>query len=286
MTTPDNKDRTDKGIGGFGTDLMPRIWSSLVLVPLAVFSLVAGGLWFGILVGLVYAGVYREWDTMICGEKPGIVGNLLAVLLALSAAAYPIGDVNASLAILGLALAVAGVTGGRTRVWRLVGVAFVGLVVIAILSMRGFGTAGIFAGVFLACTVWMTDTGAYFAGRVFGGAKLSPDISPSKTWSGAMGGLLTGTLCALIVWLFATPSPWWIGVLLGVALSVAGQGGDLIESAAKRRFRIKDSGDMIPGHGGLMDRLDSLSFASLTLFLVGAAHGGLEKVAYGFLFWS
>jgi phosphatidate cytidylyltransferase len=285
MISPDTQKPAEKGIGGFGTDLMPRILVSLFLVPLTVFALVAGGVWFGSLVGLVFGGVYREWDTMTNGAKPGLVGNGLAILLGASAFVYPLGDITASLLVLGVAIVIVAVFGDKSRIWRLVGVCFFGAVIIAILSMRGAGTTGVFAGVFLACTVWMTDTGAFFAGRVFGGAKLSPDISPSKTWSGAMGGLLTGTLCALIVWLFSTSSPWWIGVLLGVVLSVAGQLGDLAESAAKRRFSIKDSGDILPGHGGLMDRLDSLSFAALTLFFVGAAHGGLDKVAHGFLFW-
>ena len=276
---------TGKGRGGFGTDLVPRILSSLILVPVTVFTLVAGGLWFAVLVGLVFAGVYREWDAMVTSQKPSWLSNVLAGLIALSAFSYPIGDILASLGILTIAVVLVTLFGRGARVWRLAGLVFTGAVVIAVLSIRGTGSAGIFAGVFLACTVWMTDTGAFFAGRQFGGAKLSPDISPSKTWSGALGGLLTGTLCALIVWLFATASPWWIGVILGVTLSVAGQGGDLVESWAKRRFRIKDSGDILPGHGGLMDRLDSLSFAALVLFVVGAVHGGLHNVANGFLFW-
>ena len=80
-------------------------------------------------------------------------------------------------------------------------------------------------------------------------------------------------------------SPWWIGLVLSAALSVLGQVGDLAESAIKRRFRIKDSGDIIPGHGGLMDRLDSLTFGSLFMFAVGVLHAGFGAVAAGFLFW-
>jgi phosphatidate cytidylyltransferase len=86
----------------------------------------------------------------------------------------------------------------------------------------------------------MTDTGAFFAGRQFGGAKLNPEISPAKTWSGAIGGLITGSLAGLVVWVVATPSPWWIGVAIAATVSIAGQFGDLGESAIKRHFRIKD----------------------------------------------
>jgi phosphatidate cytidylyltransferase len=145
---------------------------------------------------------------------------------------------------------------------------------------------GIVAGVFLAVSVWMTDSAAFFTGRQVGGVKLSPDISPSKTWSGALGGLAMGTIGGTLVWAVATPSPWWIGTLLAALLSISGQIGDLAESGIKRYFRIKDSSDLIPGHGGLMDRLDSLTLASLVLFLIGIAHSGdIGLIASAVLVW-
>jgi phosphatidate cytidylyltransferase len=131
----------------------------------------------------------------------------------------------------------------------------------------------------------MTDSAAFFTGRQIGGEKLAPDISPSKTWSGALGGLALGTAAGLVVWILATDSPWWIGAGLAALVSVFGQLGDLSESAVKRRFRIKDSGDIIPGHGGLMDRLDSLTFGVLFIFLVGLLHSGSSDIAGGILFW-
>src|SRR5690606_29222236 len=102
--------------------------------------------------------------------------------------------------------------------------------------------------------------------------KLAPDISPSKTWSGAFGGLALGTGAGLLVWIWFTDSPIWIGLILSAAISVLGQAGDLTESAIKRFFRIKDSGDIIPGHGGLMDRLGSVSFGGVVVVIVGPAH--------------
>jgi phosphatidate cytidylyltransferase len=131
----------------------------------------------------------------------------------------------------------------------------------------------------------MTDTAAFFSGRQIGGEKLAPDISPSKTWSGALGGLALGTGAGLFVWILLTDSPWWIGIVLSAAISVLGQVGDLSESAIKRFFRIKDSGDIIPGHGGLMDRLDSLTFGVFLVVIVGAAHAGFGAVAEGLLHW-
>ncbi len=128
----------------------------------------------------------------------------------------------------------------------------------ALLQTHGETSTGIVAMWYLGSVVWLTDTGAFFTGRQIGGEKLAPDISPSKTWSGALGGLSLGTLAGLVVWLAFTHSPWWIGLILSASISILGQVGDLTESAVKRLFRVKDSGDIIPGHGGLMDRLDSL----------------------------
>jgi phosphatidate cytidylyltransferase len=170
-------------------------------------------------------------------------------------------------------------------VWRVGGLAFFCVVLIAVLAMRGTGPEGIVAGWYLGIVIALNDTGAYFVGRVVGGEKLAPAISPAKTRSGAIGGLIIGTLSGTIYWMVFTPSPWWLGLLFSAALGLVGQAGDLAESAIKRVFRIKDSGDIIPGHGGFMDRLDSVSFGALALAIVGALHGGLDQVARGFLYW-
>lgn len=269
----------------FGRDLAPRIWSSLILVPVTLALLYLGGVWFALLVGAVFVGVHREWQTMAGGRPPRLADNMLTGMLGLSALAYPMAGIPAAITLIGVGAVFAVVTGGRKRLWDLAGIVFFGLVVLAILAIRDDTIFGLYAGLFLGAAIWLTDTGAYFTGRLVGGAKLSPDISPTKTWSGAFGGLATGTLLALLVWVLATSSPWWLGLVFGAGLSIFGQLGDLAESAIKRRFRIKDSGDIIPGHGGLMDRLDSLSFAALALFIIGGLHAGFDNVAEGFLFW-
>jgi phosphatidate cytidylyltransferase len=169
--------------------------------------------------------------------------------------------------------------------WRIGGLIYFAAVIIAVLGMRGTGQAGIVAGWYLGIVIAFNDTGAYFVGRVVGGPKLAPMISPAKTISGAVGGWLLGTIAGTIYWVILTPSPWWLGLLFSALLGLSGQIGDLAESAIKRVFRVKDSGDIIPGHGGFMDRLDSVTFGVILFFAIGALHGGLDNVASGFLYW-
>jgi phosphatidate cytidylyltransferase len=152
-------------------------------------------------------------------------------------------------------------------------------------ELRGTVPAGIIAGWYLGIVIASNDTGAYFVGRVIGGPKLAPMISPAKTVSGAVGGWLIGIAAGTVFWTIFTSSPWWLGVLFSAVLGLAGQSGDLLESAIKRVFRVKDSGDIIPGHGGLMDRLDSVTFGVILLVTIGLLHGGLGNVPTGFLNW-
>lgn len=282
MTEPDG-DKSGKRL--IWSDLGPRLMSALVLIPLTVVALLLGGIWFAALVGAVFAGAYREWEIMVTGKQPELLGAILIGSIAASGIVFPFFGIPGSAAVSGAAVLVALLAPSASRLWRAGGVLYFGLVVIAVLSMRGTSQLGIFAGVFLGFSVWLTDSAAFFTGRQVGGVKLSPDISPSKTWSGALGGLAIGTLGGTLVWIFMTPSPWWIGACFAALLSVAGQLGDLAESAAKRHFRIKDSGDLIPGHGGLMDRLDSLTLAVLVLFVIGMARAGVDAIAEGFLIW-
>lgn len=276
------------------TDLGPRLVSAAVLLVIAIVSLYIGSYLFAAVVGAVFAGCYREWERMVTLRPLSILGGALIALLALASLVFPWLGVTASAAIVVVAAVVAGFGTAGTQLWRIGGVLFYGGVIIVTMAMRGpsnwadwsaFDT-GLWAGVFLGVVIFATDTGAYFMGRQIGGEKLAPDISPGKTWSGAIGGFAIGTLAGLILWLTVVPSsPWWIGLVLAAAMSILGQVGDLTESFIKRRFRVKDSGDIIPGHGGLMDRLDSLTFGIIFLFVVGFLHRGFDAVAAGFLFW-
>lgn len=266
-------------------DLGPRLASAVVLVPAAIVAVWLGGYFLAFVVGAVLAGAYREWDAMVTLRPLGVFGALLVALVFFGAMLFPAWGAWATLGLAAIAAIAALIRGGEGASWRAGGLVYFAVIVIALLAIRGTATAGIWAGMLLGSVVWLTDTGAFFAGRQFGGQKLAPGISPAKTWSGAVGGLLLGTLVGSVEWHFMTPSALWIGVLLCAATSILGQVGDLAESALKRRFRIKDSGDIIPGHGGLMDRLDSITFGALFFLLVGVLHGSFGAVAQGLLNW-
>ena len=267
-------------------DLGPRVLSAVVLLPLTAASLYFGGYLFAVVVGAVFAGAYREWETMVTLKPLSPFGIVLIAVVFLGGLAFPLWGATASLGVFVVGALIGLAAGGESRFWRAGGVMYFGVVIIAVLAMRGTDSLGIWAGVFLGTVIWLTDTGAFFTGRQIGGEKLAPGISPAKTWSGALGGLALGALSGTAVWHFVTPSAWWIGLLLAIAMSILGQVGDLSESALKRRFRVKDSGDIIPGHGGLMDRLDSVTFGALFLYIVGTLHAGSSAVAAGFLNWS
>lgn len=267
------------------SDLGPRLLSAAVLIVLTASALYIGGYVFALVVGAVFALAYREWETMVTRAPLTPGGMVLIGLVGLSGLVYPLFGPLGTIGVIAVATILAVAMRGEAAPWRVLGLLIYGAIIIAALAMRGDTMTGVWAGVYLGTVVWMTDSAAFFTGRQIGGEKLAPEISPSKTWSGALGGLALGTGAGLLVWVVVTDSPWWIGLLLSATISVLGQLGDLSESAIKRHFRIKDSGDLIPGHGGLMDRLDSLTFGILLVLLVGALHAGYGSVAEGLLYW-
>ncbi|MCC2096723.1 MAG: phosphatidate cytidylyltransferase, partial [Hyphomicrobiales bacterium] len=136
--------------------------------------------------------------------------------------------------------------------------------------------------------VWGTDMFAYFVGRSVGGPKLWARVSPSKTWSGFIGGVLGGAVAGtvlIVLWLPATRAHWPGLFAFALLLAVLSQGGDLFESSLKRRYGIKDSSNLIPGHGGVLDRLDGFTVAVVCAALVGALRGGQINVAHGLFVW-
>jgi phosphatidate cytidylyltransferase len=255
------------------------------LIAITIGSLYIGGYVFAAAVGAVFALAYREWETMVSRATLSPPGIVLIALVGLSGLAFPLIGAAGTIGVIALACAIAIAIPGEGRWWRVLGLAIYGAVILATLILRGDSSAGIIACLFLGTVVWMTDSAAFFAGRQIGGEKLAPEISPSKTWSGALGGLALGAGAGLIVWIIATDSPGWIGLLIAICISILGQAGDLGESAIKRHFRIKDSGDIIPGHGGLMDRMDSLTFGVLFVLLIGSIHMGINSAAQGLLYW-
>jgi phosphatidate cytidylyltransferase len=269
------------------SDLRPRILSAAVLISVVALSIFLGGIVVATLVAVMVAGAYFEWEVMICAEPPKWRGYVIMILLVLASLGYAFGGFEAGFLMVGVAVlaSLLAVDRWHRYGYRAPGILFLGGAAMAFLGLRGDTLTGIYATVFLAAVIWATDSGAYFFGRQIGGVKLSPGISPSKTWSGAIAGLLTGTLVGWIVWVMVTDSPYWIGIMISALLSITAQLGDLGESAIKRWFTVKDSGDIIPGHGGILDRVDSLTVGAIVLFAVGAWHAGIDQAAVGVLVW-
>jgi phosphatidate cytidylyltransferase len=169
--------------------------------------------------------------------------------------------------------------------WMIAGLLYAGVIALAPVILRRDPALGFVAIVFLFAVVWVTDIAAYFAGRALGGPKLWVAVSPNKTWSGALGGALGGVIAALLVVKVAGLVIAPMLILVALALSIASQAGDLLESALKRQFGAKDAGALIPGHGGLMDRLDGFLTAVLAAVMVGLLREGFDGSARGLLVW-
>ena len=279
-----------------GGELMLRVLSGLVLAPLAVGVAYLGGWIFVAFWGIAALIVLWEWCTLIAAEERRTVlltaspAVLLAVLLAGAAAASPDGSHNvrlvAGVTLLGMGmLATAALAPAGRRAWTAVGVPYAGLLGMAPIALRNDEQYGFLAIAFLFAVVWATDIVAYFVGRAVGGPKLAPRISPKKTWSGAIGGTLAAIAAALAVAMAAGLTDVVALGLLAAVASVFSQAGDLFESAVKRRFGAKDSGHLIPGHGGLMDRLDGFVAAAVFAAVIGLLHGGVDQAARGLLVW-
>lgn len=168
--------------------------------------------------------------------------------------------------------------------WRVAGMVYAGVAFLAPVLLRADVNNGFAALVFLFAIVWMTDIMGYAIGRAVGGPKLWPAVSPNKTRSGAIGGV-AGALTAGIVIAASLSLAVLPIAILGVILSMVAQAGDLFESAIKRRFGAKDTSHLIPGHGGLMDRLDGFIAAALLAAMIGTVRGGLSMAATGLLVW-
>ena len=169
--------------------------------------------------------------------------------------------------------------------WMVTGLLYASVLLLAPVILRRDPEFGFVSIIFLFAVVWTTDIAAYFAGRTLGGPKLWPAVSPKKTWSGAIGGTLGGIVAGIAVLKVAGLAIAPMLLLVALGLSVISEAGDLLESAIKRRFGAKDASHLIPGHGGLMDRLDGFLTAVLAAVLVGLLRGGLDGPARGLLVW-
>jgi phosphatidate cytidylyltransferase len=167
----------------------------------------------------------------------------------------------------------------------LAGLVYAGILLLGPVVLRRDPAVGLAAILFLFAVVWITDIAAYFTGRALGGPKLWPAVSPKKTWSGAIGGVIGAVVAGLAVVKFMGLGIAPMLVIVAAGLSVVSQGGDLLESSIKRHFGAKDASQLIPGHGGLMDRLDGFLTAVLAAVMVGLLRGGLDGPARGLIVW-
>jgi phosphatidate cytidylyltransferase len=261
---------------GQPSTLGPRIVSSLVLGVAAVLVTVAGSWVFALAILAIAVLMAWEWLNVIGMPKAWpLFGGVGLVWIA--AAALPTWATLLVLAASVVGLQVGGASLAREEHrsgWLAAGAAYIGAPLIAILWLRDGPRPGSWIVLWLFAVVWATDVGAFVIGRSIGGIRLAPTWSPKKTWSGAFGGL-TGALAAaaVLIDLGMSPRPWLFLIAAGL-VSVLGQLGDLVESVVKRRFHRKDSGSLIPGHGGVLDRLDSMVFAAPALALLVALVGG------------
>jgi phosphatidate cytidylyltransferase len=257
-----------------------------VLVPLAIGTAYLGGWAFALFWGAAAIGVLWEWISLVAPSEERSMLLIGAAALALAVALSGMGHALAAIVVLAMgALGVAALTLAPRRAWIAGAVVYAGALAVAPIVLRLDEEDGFLAVIFLFAIVWMTDIGAYFAGRALGGPKLVPQVSPNKTWAGAVGGLLAAILAAVAVAKLAALSAIFPLAVLALALSVFAQAGDLFESFLKRRFHAKDSSHLIPGHGGLMDRLDGFVTASVAAALIGLLRGGFEASGRGLLIW-
>jgi phosphatidate cytidylyltransferase len=197
---------------------------------------------------------------------------------------------KSALAALAVGAVLAGLVAGadpRARFWSGAGVLYAGALMASPVLLRASPAYGLPAILWLYAVVWTTDVMAYFGGRLIGGPKLWPRVSPGKTWSGALVGAASGALCGALVGVLGAPSrvPLVPFLILGLAASIVAQLGDLFESAVKRRFGAKDSSHLIPGHGGMMDRLDGFVAAAAFAALVGWLRSSGDWIASGLFQW-
>lgn len=259
--------------GARGDALRTRFFSAIALAVPVLIVVHVGFPLFEAMVALAAAVLAREWVRLCLGTVPTpilaiTVAACVAPVLAAAAGEYAIA---AAVVAVGAVVVFVAPRGG---LWPAAGVLYIAAPCLAFVWLRSDAAGGRDLVFWLLVVVWATDIGAYACGRSIGGPRLAPALSPNKTWAGLAGGIVfaaaTGTLVAAALGAAAA----WTVALAGACIAVAAQAGDLLESWCKRRFGVKDAGGLIPGHGGLLDRVDGLMAASALAALIGLLAGG------------
>jgi phosphatidate cytidylyltransferase len=269
---------------GQGSNLLTRIAAALVLAPIAIACAYVGGwLWIA-LVTLATIGLFIEWQLVIGASREILATAAGAIALLIAGILLATVSIETAVVMLGLGLVAVVLLAPGLRGWSAAGFLYTATAQLASILVRLDHAEGLVALILVLLVVWVTDIGGYFAGRGIGGPKLWPRVSPNKTWAGAIGGFVASLMVAAGFAACGYGKTWPM-LLLGAVLSIASQLGDLFESAVKRHFGVKDSSHIIPGHGGLMDRLDGFVAAIVLAAIFGLLRGGLDGVGRALMVW-
>lgn len=276
-------DAAPAGPAPASSNLVLRVAAAIVLAPLAIALAYAGGWLWALLVTLVSIGLFAEW-LMVVGAGSVALTASGTTVLAIMGFCVAFGALKTAVITGFVGGAIVTLIARSKFVWAASGFAYASAALLASILVRQDLVNGFAALMFVLLVVWATDIGGYFAGRGLGGPKLWPRVSPKKTWSGALGGFAASLAVA------AGFAACGLGravplLLVSAILSVVSQLGDLFESAVKRRFGVKDSSHLIPGHGGLMDRLDGFVAAILMAWIIGFLRHGVHSAGSGLMVW-
>ncbi|TGQ47831.1 MULTISPECIES: phosphatidate cytidylyltransferase [unclassified Mesorhizobium] len=266
------------------SNLQLRVVSAVVLAAVALVLTWLGGLWFRLLCAGMSAAIFYEWMRMSRPAAGGSLGFLPEALFLVFFGALIAGLPASWLLLLAITVVVTTAVASRLRgasQWDASGLAYAVVSGLSLALLRDGDHSGLLAILFLFAVVWATDIFAYFVGRAVGGPRLAPAISPGKTRSGALGGAVGGVIAGLLLAAAASAGNLAVLGLIALVLSIVAQAGDLFESWVKRRHGCKDSSALIPGHGGVMDRVDGLVAAAFALYVIGWISATADHPAQG-----
>ncbi len=271
------------------SDLTQRLVSALVLAAIVLAITWSGPLPFALLVAFGAIILCWEWAKMVRGADFDELLIIHSIAVLVSCGLVVTGHYSVALLVLLIGPAVKFVFSANRQAKNLgislLGVPYIGLPVIAMIWLRGDPNYGFYAILYLFITVWTVDIFAYISGRSFGGPKFAPRISPKKTWSGFIGGVGAGAIAGALFGAYIGNTSLIVIGLVSLVIGVVSQIGDLFESAFKRHFDIKDASNLIPGHGGLFDRVDGLMFGALVAALI-AIYFDMSNPGKALLIWN